>query len=399
MKSYNELTRATARPWAAKDQRILAGWLHVNKKPLALVIEATKRPDYFNPLVTRHTKKMLGGLIGALLSSAQKCRELASALAARAMLRAHEGLFDEAWQDLLACHHLGRLVGRGGTLIESLVGFAIDQIASNADLAFLDRARLTPKKALDCLLDLQQLPELARMSDKVDLCERFVFLESVMLLDRHGIRYLEGLSGTTGPQNPDPEVKRALHGTDWDPALRIGNRWYNRLAAAMRVQDRADRDKQLNQLEEELKALKKSIDPEALNEVFQGTKAPDKVVSKLLGDILATLLLPAACKVQQAADRNEQVGRNLHLAFALAGYHGEHGCYPVALDALAPKYLNQVPDDLFSGKALIYCPLENGYLLYSIGVNGKDDGGRGREETPSGDDLAVRMPLPKPKQK
>ena len=63
------------------------------------------------------------------------------------MLRVAAGKFDEAWQDLLACHRLGRLVARGGTLIEELVGIAIDVIASNADLAYLEHAGLTPSRS------------------------------------------------------------------------------------------------------------------------------------------------------------------------------------------------------------------------------------------------------------
>ena len=53
-----------------------------------------------------------------------------------------------------------------------------------------------------------------------------------------------------------------------------------------------------------------------------------------------------------------------------------------------------MPSDLFSGKALIYRPAKNGYLLYSVGLNGRDDGGRSSADTPPGDDPHVRMPLP-----
>jgi hypothetical protein len=114
-----------------------------------------------------------------------------------------------------------------------------------------------------------------------------------------------------------------------------------------------------------------------------------------LGDAFAILLMPAVNKVQDAEHRNVQLQQNLHLAFALAAYQREHGRYPATLDALAPKYLPQIPNDLFSGKALIYRPSEKGYLLYSVGVNGQDDGGRSYEDDPAGDDLTVRMPLPK----
>jgi hypothetical protein len=43
--------------------------------------------------------------------------------------------------------------------------------------------------------------------------------------------------------------------------------------------------------------------------------------------------------------------------------------------------LRQIPGDVFSGKPLIYRPNENGYLLYSVGINGKDEGGVGRMTT------------------
>jgi hypothetical protein len=395
----NQMDQASQRPWAAKDLGNIASWLDANEKPLALLIEATKRPEYYNPLVTRHTDKGPGGLIGALLPSVQKCRELASALTIRAMLRVNDCKFDEAWQDLLACHRLGRLLARGGCLIESLVGIAINQIACNADLAFLERAGLSAQKAQACLRDLQQLPPLAPVADRVNLLERFTYLESVMMLHRHGIGYLEGLASVQPPKHPDPKFQRVLDNLDWDPALKTGNRWYDRLSTAMRIKDRPERKKQLDQIEEDLKALKKKLAASNLAEVLAGAKEPDKETSQKLGDILVCLLVPAVSKVQQAADRTGQTQQNVHVAFALAAYRAKEDRYPPTLDALAPKYLERVPGDLFSGKGLIYRRTETGYLLYSVGVNGKDDGGHGPEDEPAGDDLRVRMPLPERKQK
>src|SRR6185437_2389098 len=101
-------------------------------KALALVVAATKRPQYFMPLIPPRSKEGSGGLIGALLPGVQRSRELAQALNVRAMRALAEGRFDDAWQDLLACHRLGRHVARGATLIEALVGIAIDSIAGSA---------------------------------------------------------------------------------------------------------------------------------------------------------------------------------------------------------------------------------------------------------------------------
>ena len=42
-------------------------------------------------------------LIESFMPGVQKCRELANALAARAMLKAGQNAADDAWQDLLAC--------------------------------------------------------------------------------------------------------------------------------------------------------------------------------------------------------------------------------------------------------------------------------------------------------
>jgi hypothetical protein len=122
-------------------------------------------------------------------------------------------------------------------------------------------------------------------------------------------------------------------------------------------------------------------------------------MGKQIGQIMITLLMPAVRKVQQAHDRSEQIQRNLHVAFALACYRREHGRYPDKLDALAPAYLKNVPQDMFAGAALIYRPTEKGFLLYSIGANERDDEGRGYGDDPPADDLNVRVPLPELRRK
>jgi hypothetical protein len=48
-----ELDRALIRPWTAKTQPDAAAWLKANEKPLALVIEASKRRRYYSALVSR----------------------------------------------------------------------------------------------------------------------------------------------------------------------------------------------------------------------------------------------------------------------------------------------------------------------------------------------------------
>lgn len=53
------------------------------------------------------------------------------------------------------------------------------------------------------------------------------------------------------------------------------------------------------------------------------------------------------------------------------------GRYPENLAALVPEILDKVPIDPFTGKPLIYRLQDDGVIVYSVGSNEKDDGGRG----------------------
>ena len=89
------------------------------------------------------------------------------------------------------------------------------------------------------------------------------------------------------------------------------------------------------------------------------------------------LLLPAVSAAVDAEDRGTMQFDLTRLAFALAAYHADHGTYPAKLADLAPKYAAEVPKDIFNASELHYRQEGGGYLLYSVGPNGKDDGGKG----------------------
>jgi len=392
----DQMLRAASWPWTANDESELADWLKRSEKPLAMVMEATWRPEYYNPLVPSRTEDWSPGLLAALLPSVQRSRELATALACRAMLRVSEAKFDEAWRDLLACHRLGRLVARGGTLIELLVGIAIDQVANKADLAFLDHAKLTSTQVLACLEDLRKLPPIPSVADKIDVGERFVLLDTMMLTARHGTPFLESLSGSNSrpPEGDQFTAKLFTRNINWDPAFRNANRWYDRCAGGLRITDRNARAQEMAAIIRDLKILKQQVtDTGVIEKSFMGSEGR----GEMIGNILIGLMLPAFDRVQSAAERCEQRQRNLHLAFILAAFQHDHGHYPAKLDELAPKYLVKIHDDIFSGKPLIYRLEDKGYLLYSVGPNGTDDEGRGIDDEPRGDDLSVRMPVAKPR--
>jgi len=72
-----------------------------------------------------------------------------------------------------------------------------------------------------------------------------------------------------------------------------------------------------------------------------------------------------------------ETDRSLTLcAIALKRYSLHHGNFPTSLEALVPGFLSAVPVDYMDGQPLKYRLNDNGsFTLYSVGEDGKDDGG------------------------
>lgn len=62
------------------------------------------------------------------------------------------------------------------------------------------------------------------------------------------------------------------------------------------------------------------------------------------------------------------------------------GSLPESLAELVPAYLPEVPLDLFDGQSLRYRKLPKGYVVYSIGRDLSDDGGKEPPADPKPDD-------------
>ena len=225
-----QLELATHGPWSRKHFPWIAAWLQANARPLDLAIQASRRPEYYNPLVPGGSATF-ASLLEALLPNVQMCREVAQALVCRAMLELDQGRTEDASRDLLATHRLSRLVARGGSLVELLVGIAIDTYFNRADLAVLTDSRLDRKSILAKLNDLEHLPPFPSVADKVDLTERFLFLDSMMMIMRHGAAYLETMSSQRPASRPASFFERIqdawlnwhLEHVNWDLVLRSGN--------------------------------------------------------------------------------------------------------------------------------------------------------------------------------
>ncbi|HYV38722.1 MAG TPA: hypothetical protein VE988_23760 [Gemmataceae bacterium] len=380
--------RLCVEPWTAEKYPHVAAWLKDCDKPLSLVAEAVKRPRYYSPLVPEKSKDNVPGIIAPPRHGAQYCKLMARALLARAMLHLGEGRNDEAWLDLITCLRLGRLVAQGGDLIHHNAGRStIDGSAAKAVEVFLDRTKDTSKQAMTRLNDLQKLPPLPPLADSIDL-NRFQFIDSVLFVARSGADSLGQLDGK-------PVSNPVWESINWDLPLRNGNKIFDRMILALRTKDRQTRNKLLSEYNADMRKLSKSVfDHKDFVKAWAAAGANPEALGKVTGDKLVSLMQPAIVDLQQWNDRWEQVHLNLQVAFALAACRADTGKYPGQLDKLSPKYLAKIPEDLFTGTPLVYRPTGDGYLLYSFGINEKDDQGRDYDDEPRGDDIRIQMPLP-----
>ncbi len=381
-------SRLRKQPWKLADSPKHAKWLERNEKPLALAVEASKRKDYHLPMIARDKNDKRGALIGAGIVCAQGCRHLASMFLTRVMLNLGDGKTEKAFADVQAIHRLGRLITRGGFLVEYLVGIALQVMAHDAELSIFKYGMPTAEQALAHQAELVNLPPTPSVAEKMKF-ERFLFLDSVQTSLREGFDILSF-------QKVDKAQGEAMaKNLDGDAILRVGNSWYDRFESALNKPTRPERVAAGVGIDKDLKAIDALADDQpSIHDLLDKAKV-DKLsekASEKIGHAYVKLFIPAIQKVADAADRAEQVHRNGIVATGLAAHFADNGRYPDALADLVPKYLTKVPGDAFNEKPLTYRKTGKGYLFYSAGTNGIDDGGKLLTDEPRGDDVGVRMP-------
>ncbi|MBI2949173.1 MAG: hypothetical protein HYY23_16150 [Verrucomicrobia bacterium] len=128
-------------------------------------------------------------------------------------------------------------------------------------------------------------------------------------------------------------------------------------------------------------ALEKS--KEAGLRLTTGLQGPSRLLRPFSG-----MLLPAMEKALAKEAASTALLRGAQTALAIERHRLQnHGQLPESLEALVPQLIASVPRDPFDGRPLRYKKLEKGYAVYSVGNNGKDDGGVSK----SGLDVAFRV--------
>lgn len=386
-----QFAAAGEQPWAPDEYPMVAEWLSINAEPLRLIAEASSRPHFYEPILP--SSQNLPALCSVALPLEQSLGEITLALEARAMLRAKAGKIEAACDDLLTCHRCLRLMA--SMLIgQYALGTRTAEIElCQTELKLLHYCRPSVKQVERMRTGWATLPPTSSLVNRIDVGERFRFLDAVCLLDREGPTALQQLFGARSATLDEDSLQKAVSDQlfDWNEPLRAGNQWFDKQVAIYRMSDRKKRDAALERTHVDLEQMTTDARGTSLFALgWLAKKTVNTAQGKMAGASLLQLFDSDFSGILNVGDQLE-----LHLAFtqagmALAAYRAEHGEYPERMEELVPKYIAQLPRDLYGEHAALHYRRESsGYLLYSVGPNGRDEQGSESENFPDSDDISL----------
>ena len=386
-------------PWSPKKYPQVVRWLKRNERTLKLAHEASHRTHYYMPYITG-SEEQEATLVMVLLPGAVHSRAMARLLVIDGFALLEKGKLQEAEDNFLACHRLGRVCSKGGTVIEGLVGVAIDGIAIRGEMALVEHGGLSVEQLRSYQQQLDKLPPFASMVDKISIFERYTFLDITQQLSRRGPRVLDELVGANGEDSPTllESVGKGVFGAlvDWNIVMEMGNKVYDRIDKIGSINSRSEREKKFEEFEKEIQEMARHAgNAGALaKQLLLKGKNVRQVVSEQMGSILIALLLPSVTRAVDVPERGMMNTQMVQAAMALSMFQKQHGRYPARLGELVPVFIKKVPIDIYSEKPVRYIQQGDGFYLYSVGRNHEDDGGKSQDDMPAGDDMGYKVNFP-----
>ena len=293
--------------------------------------------------------------IAALLPLVQETREIASIAKYDAQLRAQEKDFDGALKSCRAILVAGRASDPIGSLINALVRFAIEAVC----IGEIERTLAQGEPSERALAAVQNLLE--------DELAQPHF--------QHAFRYERGLSfrmlEDTFKDGNGPSALLAGANLPIDLKNASLNKAFAIILTPFLGSAEANQAKCLETLTDLIQVMNR---PEAEQKAEFGRL--DVMAQDWRQPMLFRMILPSVSKVHEAHLRNLARLRSAVLAIAAERYRRKNGAWPETLDALLTPDLKKAGVDPYDGQPLRIRRLPDGLAIYSIGANGKDDGGQ-----------------------
>ncbi len=298
------------------------------------------------------------------------CAAIANVLGLKAKVLAHEGKIEEAVQLSLRLARLGSGMQRAeGTPMHLAVAMNIQRLGENGIVSAMNSKDAPRDVLVEALKELTNL-EMPRRAD-LQFAMRADYRYFLNVLDI--VEKSKSTSKTPADLARLPKFLFKRHRTmnlrlrvDIPIMNALNEGWREGLAAAQAG------DQMLHDLGSK-RSLGFFLDPNFGGKAFYIISAP-------------TTLAFLRNSMDACAAREQ---RKVILALRL--HEMDHGTLPAMLDALVPAYVPVVPEDIYTGKPLLWNRGER--IVYSVGRNGTDDGGQINDERPGkGLDLGMSYP-------
>jgi len=325
-------------------------------------VEADEGPEPENPLV-----------MGVLLPHLGECRRLARYVNEDLSLAAKEGDGARFMADVRALLGIAGQNTRDGMLISKLVGVAIFDLTLRGVEAHATKPGLLSDSDLRDLAHLVGGFEGGRV--RIDVSGERVMIDDIV----------QRCYSDDG--NGDGRVVRAnLAEIMYDDFGMPRPKGLALMTAAQPVLT-ATMPGRREVVRRTNEAMATAAADEALPPWRHGERSSDTGYSALFEGALFRLVPVAKALMAGAGDEGPMVSAfasrdivearrgALLVRLALELHRREKGGWPVALEEMVPAYLPSVPSDPFDGSPLRYRVAEGAPVLYSIGMDGKDDGG------------------------
>lgn len=310
-------------------------------------------------------------MFAILLPELGQLRNLARHLAFDTRVAAHTGDADRAFADSNALFASSEHACQSGLLISDLVGLAIFSLGTQklGELLAEYPSLLSDKQLVDLAHTVGAWRGGGRI--QVSLAAERVGFDDVLQriytddgnsngrLTPEGVRLLESMTYPPSSGMPSFAVAASPLGAAVMASRAEMRGIYNRLLDAVEAEARVP-------------LWQRSEDSRAEREFFDLVQSPVGRARYFP----VSLLVPALSKAMLGAERTTQTRDGMLVAIALELYRRHAGHYPTALDAMVPSFLPSVPPDRFDGKPLRYRRVHGRPVVYSIGSDGEDDGGR-----------------------
>ena len=355
--------------------------------------EAVDRPHWYLPMLEHPDGYLTNTFV------INDYRMAAKILLASICHRIQQGDGEGAKRDIVLGYRLAHRVAGEGFAIDYLVALAMRAIVNAAAFDIVKYGEFAPDELKAIRRAIAQLPPFPDYISAIER-DRFVALDSICNQDRSR-RDLEELLGHFFISSSPPEdemLPRLLRvRLQHNIAMRAVNETCDRTLSTLKTTTGLDRRNRLRSYADAYERRRDRL-MERLNSqwgqvtlLLMGQARRRRLFSEMHGQMTSAVM---AANIEDSR-LSLRVNNDLLLTgLALAEYRARRGEYPERLEALAPDYLDAVPNDRFlpTPTPLTYRRHENGFSLYSVGRNGVDDGGRPDDHSQQDIELLVNPP-------